>query len=349
MELSKRKQRLRSVLMQYGLESHRVKTYRSLYKKAAAYRVSTNKGTYCLKPFRGSSARLSGIYKRIAQLHAHHFRSLPRWIPAKNGKYWCSKGGRLYYVTEWIDGSELGHHEQDFQKLGAALGRLHLITPSLKSGYPSYTAREVNRFWRHHRRFASHLQELLRDESRISEWFQEHGAECLSLAEKSWSVISQLGIQRMLRKEKPSIIHGDVTRPNVIVRSGSVYLVDWELARPGSAYYEVAKTLNNITNFTVPHIKALLDGYESIRPLGREERMIVASLSRLPREAWVAARQIRSGRPSTIFEVLKETWGKRLEMVEWLDSWADFKPKHLSSVQPVPVEGGDGHVAGRSH
>jgi hypothetical protein len=38
-----------------------------------------------------------------------------------------------------------------------------------------------------------------------------------------------------------------------------------------------------------------------------------------------------------------------LEMVEWLDSWADFKPKHLSSVQPVPVEGGDGHVAGRSH
>ncbi|WP_397356667.1 phosphotransferase [Paenibacillus sp. N3.4] len=175
------------------------------------------------------------------------------------------------------------------------------------------------------------MQELCSDESDANGWFREHGAECLSLAEEAWTAISQTDIQRMLRKEKPSLIHGDVTRPNVIVRSGRVYLVDWETTRLGSAYYEVAKTLNNITNYTVPHIKALLAGYESIRPLDREERLLVASLSRLPR-----ARQIRSGRPASIFRLLKETWGKRLEMVEWLDAWANFEPKHLSTVRPAP-------------
>lgn len=129
----------------------------------------------------------------------------------------------------------------------------------------------------------------------------------------------------MLHSEKASYIHGDVTRPNVLVNDTGVYLVDWEFTHRGSFYYEIAKTLNNIANFSITHIHALLTGYERIRPFHPEERLIIASLFRLPREAWVTGRQIQMGRSSDVFARLKESWLRRIEAIQWIDLWAESK------------------------
>ncbi len=346
---STRKKHLTSVLKQYALRLYNVQAYHSLYRKEAAYRVSTDKGTFCLKPFRGSFARLSGIHKRLDDIRSSNFSSLPRWIPRKNGKYWSPQDGQFFYVTEWINGTKLGDKENDFLRLGAILARLHQSTTFSKSVSPSYTLREINRFRRMHQLFTSRLEKLNSEKRELWEWFQEHGADCLSLAEESWNVINQGSIQRILEEEKPSIIHGDVTRPNVIVQSANVFLIDWELARPGSTYYEVAKTLANVTNFSVPLTKAFLSGYESVRPLSYEEWQLIVSLTRLPREAWIAARQILSGRPSVTFHVLKVTWGRRMEWVGWLDSWANLGSSRMSISISDPDQGMDADVVSLSN
>jgi Ser/Thr protein kinase RdoA (MazF antagonist) len=334
-------QRLNLILQQYGLSTYKIHDCRSLYKKKAAYRAFTDKGSFLLKPYKGQQRLLSRVCSRLAWLKKHSFESMPQWLITVNGKHWIIKNGRIYYVTEWLDGTPLGEDEQDYERLGEVLARLHMISRKRSSVHPSFSNMEIYRFRNRHRKFARYLRAIQKKRNGSSAWFRERGDQCLSLADEAWKTLKQHDIKRMLRKEKPSIIHGDVTSPNVIVHTDGVYLVDWERVRRGSAYYEVAKTLNNVAAFSVPYMKAFLDGYEKHYPLMPEERLIIASLFRLPREAWIVAEQIQSSIHTDMFDVLKKTWPKRLGAIRWLDGWARQKPQAPVNDKPsIPEEEG---------
>lgn len=310
----------RPILLKYGLRALKVKACSSVYKQAAAYHVTTDKGEFLLKPFIGAKNRLDRVYSRITWLTNNGYRNMPKWLKTTDGKHWVSNNGRLHYVSEWIKGSKPGEKEDEYARVGEALAQLHKISKSRESGNIPYSVREINRFREQHRVFAHHLAVIKTRGS--SRWFSNHGAECLSMAEDAWKTLRHSDIQRLLKREKSCLIHGDVTTPNIIINNNEAYLVDWEFARRGSAYYEVAKTLNNVSNYSVPHMTAFLSGYEKISPLMPEERLIIASLFRLPREAWIAANQIRLGQTTSLYTILKKAWHRRLEAVAWLDQWA---------------------------
>lgn len=325
--------RLNSILLKYGLTNSQIYPCSSLYKKVAAYRVSTDKGTFLLKPYKGSNS-LRRISFRLESLKNNDFISMPEWLHTVNGERWITKNGRHYYVTEWVEGTRLGEAE-DYEKLGETIARLHIVSRRPTAVRPSFTLREIERFRKHHHKFTRYLPAIQNLRKPIGAWFHERGDECRRLAEEAWDTLRQPDVRRLLWKEKPSVIHGDVTRPNIIVNPGGLYLVDWERARLGSAYYEVAKTLNNVTDYSVDRMKAFLDGYEKYNPITPEERLIIASFFRLPREVWISARQVRKSNDNALFSTLKETWPMRLDAIRWLDEWAK-KPQStvhgLSSV-----------------
>jgi Ser/Thr protein kinase RdoA (MazF antagonist) len=120
----------------------------------------------------------------------------------------------------------------------------------------------------------------------------------------------------------PALIHGDVTRPNIIINSKGLFLIDWDCLRMGSTYNEIVKTLSNTTYYNPILINALLRGYEEIKPLKSAERLLISALFRLPREAWGAARNIARGRGHRSFRVLEQTWEQRLIAIRCLDEWA---------------------------
>ncbi|WP_221469012.1 phosphotransferase [Cohnella nanjingensis] len=308
--------------MEYGLRNHRIYAHPSVYKKIAAYRVMTEKESFCLKPYGGMRRQLQRVCSRTERLRKLGFTGIPQWLPSKKGTYWITKNRRHYYVTEWIDGSHLGGKEEDYARLGEALARLHLISNRQSPVMPSIAMKEINRLRFQHMAFVTHLRSLKKQRNEFGQWFKEQGQQCLSLAEESWSVLSQPKVKRIFQQYQPSLIHGDVTRQNVIIHPNGLYLVDWEAVRWGCAYYELAKTLSNVTDYSEPLMKALLAGYEEHKPLTRTERFIVACLYRLPREAWYSARQIHDGKRASAFNVLTETWSKRLEMIRGLDAWA---------------------------
>lgn len=310
----------RPILLKYGMRALKVKACSSVYKKAAAYHVTTDKGEFVLKPFSGSNSRLARVYSRITWLSNNGFRNMPNWLTTRNGKHSVNNKGRVYYVSDWIKGSNLGDKDEEFEKVGEALAQLHIKSKRRESGSPFYSVKEFNRFRQQHRVFLTHLAVIKK--RGISNWFRRKGDQCVSLAEDAWRTLRRSDIQQLLRHEKHCLIHGDVTTPNIILNQNNVYLVDWEFARRGSAYYEIAKTLNNICNYSVPHMSAFLAGYEKITPLKPEERLIIASFFRLPREAWIAANQMRLGRTSAAYNILKRAWHKRIQAVEWLDEWA---------------------------
>ncbi|KIL37126.1 hypothetical protein SD71_03995 [Cohnella kolymensis] len=320
MRQGKAKRWYRPILLQYGMRALKVTACGSFYKKVAAYHVTTDKGEFLLKPFAGFKSRLDRVYSRIVWLTGSGFSNMPKWRTTLRGKHYVNKNGRLYYVSDWIKGSKLGDRDEDYEKIGEVLAQLHKVSKRSASGFRRYSAKEINRFRQQHRLFISNLAVIKKTGS--SKWLTKHGNQCVSLAEKAWKTLRHPDIQQALKNEKPCIIHGDVTTPNIILNSNGVVLVDWEFARLGSAYYEIAKTMSNISNYSLPYMRVFLSGYEKISPLKPEERLIIASLFRLPREAWIAAGEIRSGRPSPAYTILKKAWTGRIRAVEWVDHWA---------------------------
>ncbi|UUZ84329.1 hypothetical protein LJK88_11835 [Paenibacillus sp. P26] len=64
----KNKSILQQIARSYGLSVRKVRSYSSQYKKVAAYRVTTDKGTYMIKPFVGTRRRLMALASYAARL-----------------------------------------------------------------------------------------------------------------------------------------------------------------------------------------------------------------------------------------------------------------------------------------
>ncbi|NGQ93624.1 phosphotransferase [Brevibacillus sp. SYP-B805] len=320
---TEQKQWVHAVVASYGLNIHEWHPLPSYYKKAAVFRVATNRGTFALKPFAGRKERLAQVSARLQRLDKCGFHHVPRWITTPKGERWVSHNGQLYYLSEWIDGAELGNTPLHYEELGEVLAKLHRVSADTAAASGS-SLRKINRFLQQHRVFAQSLPVLRKNKGEIGKWYRQHGERCKSLANQAWRSFGDARVKQLLSKEKPALIHGDVTRPNVILNESGLYLLDWEFVSEGSTYYEVAKTLANVTHFHTANMRAFLRGYEKHRPLTPEERLLIGAFFRLPREAWYVAQAIRQGKKPAMFEIMKRSWPGRIAAIAWLDRWASL-------------------------
>lgn len=321
--------RLKNIARKYSLTLTNVKPCASQYKRVAAYRAQTERGPFLIKPFYGrmkntrltSKEQIVKVAACVRILQESAYPHMPRWLLSSTGSYWVAREGRPYYMTEWIEGRKLQPEAQDYRNLGHALASLHAFRNPGLSAKSRFTEALVHAFQSRHRSFRRRLR-LVQQDKREGYWFRRHGEVCVALAERSSALLDQPAVAKILSEENlhPALIHGDITMPNILIHSDALYLIDWDLSGPGSTYYEVARTLANVTHFNSAWIQALLEGYEEVRPLQPEERIVIRALFGFPREAWTAALALRSGRAT--FRVVKETWDARLEAIRWMDRWS---------------------------
>ncbi|TJY43967.1 aminoglycoside phosphotransferase family protein [Cohnella pontilimi] len=319
---------LKTVIRRFGLSAREVTPHSSFYRPNAAYRVTSGQGDWVLKPFRRTPGRsdaehqIRAVVACIRTLEKSKYPHMPLWRTTTSGRYWLSSGDTVFYMTEWVKGRILSRKPAEFEELGNALARLHGLGRSM-SGH-RYTRRHKHLLRAKERRFRTQLSKLSKQNSPGGQWFAAHGSECNALAHEAWSLLRrpEASLAMDQEREEPSLIHGDVTIPNIIVTAAGIKLIDWDTLRVGSRYMELVKALSNVTGFNPELMAALLRGYEEIRPLNLGERLTIAGLFRLPREAWYSAEALANGRKHSAFEPLRQTWPDRLEAVRWLDEWA---------------------------
>jgi Ser/Thr protein kinase RdoA (MazF antagonist) len=326
------KARLANIAKQYGLHLRRLKPYDTLYKKNAAYRASTNKGKFLIKALhiRTFGTKLTNqqqsdrVSSYIKKLKACRYPNFANWLITKSGHYYVNKNGRQYYMTEWIEGHNLQNDVQEYEALGRALANLHTICKDDHSSMSAFTKRQIKLYKVQEHRFRHQLKVIRGKKTFTKKWFQKRGDRCSALAYEAWKIFRTPEVKQIMSEEikHPALIHGDVTRPNIIINSKGLFLIDWDCLRMGSTYNEIVKTLSNTTYYNPILINALLCGYEDIKPLKPAERLLISALFRLPREAWGAARSIAIDRGHRGFRVLEQTWDERLNAIRCLDEWA---------------------------
>lgn len=319
--------KFRTITKQYGLNLIRIKTYDSLYKKNAVYCATTNQGKYLVKALNTRSLGMrmpkEQYFSYIRKLKSANYPYAPQWRRA-GGRYSVVWHGKSYYITEWITGRGIMKDVQDYESLGRALARLHSIRGVQHTPAPLYTQQRLNTFKLHSHRFHHHLITVQKKKSSSSKWFEKHGDSCVHLTNEAWAILNDPQVKHIISRERrhPTLTHGDVTIPNIVIHPRGLVLIDWDCLRPGSMYYEIAKTLANTTHYKPFLIDAFLQGYEANRPLRSSERLLISALFRLPREAWNAASKIAVGRSPRGLSLLVETWNDRLNAIHHLDDWA---------------------------
>lgn len=323
--------KLKNVVLQYGLTLKSLQPYDSHYKRAAAYCAVTDQGQYLIKPFYGRKKNLRltpkvqivKVSSYIQKLQENGYPHIPKWLSSNSGNYWVSRQGRPYYMTEWVEGRKLHTEEQDYHTLGRALASLHSFNNHGIVAKSRVTLNLINGFRKRHYLFRRRLRDL-RQNKREGYWFKVNGKKCNTLCNDAFSILKNPLVMKILSEEEnhPTLIHGDVTFPNIIVQSSKLFLIDWDMTCVGSTYYEVAKTLANLSHFNPSLIQALLKGYEEIKPLLPEERLLIRALFGFPREAWMAAYHLKLHGKRTTLHLVRQTWDARLAAIQWMDQWA---------------------------
>jgi len=333
------KSRIRRITRRFGLIPLSSNSVASFYRKNAVVRVQTRSGAYAVKPFIRSSLLRSSTMDQmkttasfIQLLTDNGFSNMPIWLTSNSGRLWTLNQGRPFYVAPWIKGRSL-ENQEDYVKLGRALASLHITSSRFLSlNSPFYDHIEL---WKNHDRlFRRRMARAYHTDIRTRRWYKKFGEACNRFSDRSWTKLKELEIVDLLEREKirPALIHNDITSHNVIISDDSqLFIIDWDSVKIGSIYVDITTSLMNTTQFNPVFIFSLLKGYEQLRPLDQTERKLIASLYRLPREAWHATRSSkrpRSRNECNMLDIMEQTWVVRLRAMNVVDEWANQTYTH---------------------
>ncbi|QDY86177.1 aminoglycoside phosphotransferase family protein [Paenibacillus polymyxa] len=327
------KAQIRKITRRFGLIPLKSSLVSSLYRKNAVIQVKTKKGIYALKPFSRSKVVYSNTIQQMERVASYirllkkrKYTYMPTWLPTHSGKLWTLDQGTPFYVSQWIKGRGL-ETADDYEKLGLALATLHATSTGLhwtEKGTPPPTIQQL-RIWKNQDRlFQKKMTKVSHQDKKYRNWYNTHGKDCNRLSRRAWKDLQDASIIRLLRVERrhPSLIHGDITIPNVIISDdGQLKIIDWDRVKIGSVYADLAKALMNTTQFNPEFVQSLLKGYQKRKPLSRTERKIVTALYKLPREAWHASRHPNRSRDREILDNWDQSWPLRLQIIHILQEW----------------------------
>ena len=243
--------------------------------------------------------------RRVVARHCHlDEHGIPTAVPIQlaNGSLIAEKGGMAWTLLPFVEGGMLGTDEESLKSLGQTLAQLQQIPTT--DCFPD----DYRMGW-----------------SLFEEMFE------IADDTNSWSdfLISLKKETDTLREQIPAglpqgILHGDLFPDNIIGDGAVAAILDLEEAFIGPCAFDLMMAFVGFGwNEEGPineRWKALLEGYESVRPLSREERFALPALHRyatLSIAAWRYWKHVMA-QPD---EALKMRY---LEMTERLEIGFDF-------------------------
>ena len=243
--------------------------------------------------------------RRVVARHCHlDEHGIPTAVPIQlaNGSLIAERGGMAWTLLPFVEGGMLGTDEESLKSLGQTLARLQQIPTT--DCFPD----DYRMGW-----------------SLFEEMFE------IADDTNSWSdfLISLKKETDTLREQIPAglpqgILHGDLFPDNIIGDGAVAAILDLEEAFIGPCAFDLMMAFVGFGwNEEGPineRWKALLEGYESVRPLSREERFALPALHRyatLSIAAWRYWKHVMA-QPD---EALKMRY---LEMTERLEIGFDF-------------------------
>ena len=243
--------------------------------------------------------------RRVVARHCHlDEHGIPTAVPIEflDGKLVVQKEGMAWTILPFVEGGMLGNDRKSLKSLGETLALLQQIPT-------------VDCFPDDYRMGWSLFKEMFEIADDTNSWSDF----LISLKKESESLRNQIPADL-----PQGILHGDLFPDNVIGEGSVSAILDLEEAFIGPCAFDLMMAFVGFGwNDGEPigeRWNALLEGYESIRPLSQEEKLALPALHRY------ATLSIASWRywKHVMTQPIEEFKGRYLEMAHRLDQQIDF-------------------------
>ncbi|MBL9020424.1 MAG: homoserine kinase [Myxococcales bacterium] len=230
------------------------------------FELETDRGRFFVRVNEGKAEVDVAWEARLVAALAENGVVTPPPILAVDGRPYAplaSERGKWVSVFPWRSGVHLAPSEvtaDSAGKLGEALARLHAAGLALPTTWRRGSIYDHDHLTARFDRFASSLDPAL--------------AHAISILGEELAIAAEAAPVR--RRATWGLIHGDLFRDNVLWEGGVITaILDFEQASGGSLAYDLAVCLNDwcwTGRPELPLARALLEGYQRVRPLTPGDR-----------------------------------------------------------------------------
>jgi homoserine kinase type II len=231
------------------------------------FSIETDQGRYFVRVNEGKAEVDVAWEARIVAALAENGVVTPPPLPAaSDGKPYAplaNERGKWVSVFPWRGGVHLAPGDvtpEAAGKLGAALAQLHVAGLALPTSWRRGSIYDHEHLVGRYGRFSTSVDPAL--------------AHAIAIIGEELTATSDAAATR--RRATQGLIHGDLFRDNVLWDAGEITaILDFEQASGGSLAYDLAVCINDWCWTGVPELglaRALLDGYQRVRPLTPGDR-----------------------------------------------------------------------------
>ena len=291
------------VAERYGLQVNGCTPVASVYRPAAVFRLETDAGPLCLKPFRYPERRLLQVLAGLDHLARRGFRRLAPVVVARDGSRYFRQDDQLYLVSRWIEGSACDLTRSQHRRAAAdSLGTFHAAARGCArrgghAAWPERYARVVGDLEAMAALAAAGPHPATPDVAererceRFDRLFLQWLPPFLTAARAAAAGINCPTYRRLAARAgaQAEFCHGDFVAPNLVIDSaGTAVLIDLDTWRPELRLYDLAKLVANGAFWRLEAAGEILAAYAAHLPLCPEERALLPLAIEPPREFWWA-------------------------------------------------------------
>lgn len=283
-----------STLAKYNIDLKKVTKSRSVYKI-----IDSEDKTYCLKKIKHGAGKARNGDVLVNILTENGFTNTSKYLRTQEGEISVKYDKFILYLTEWIDGEECNMSTlEEAVNCAALLANFHKAARNIDfsklkvknnlKNLPKIFYRNLSNF----ERFDNLIQKKrIRNEfdvvySRYIETFYSRGLTALNILNNSnyYLLSREASVSRTL-------CHDSFYYQNIIKKDGNYYIIDLDSIIIDLQVSDLGKFIRRLmfkTSFQWNFDKAkyIIEAYNSVKPLSREELEVMLALIIFPHKFW---------------------------------------------------------------
>jgi CotS family spore coat protein len=286
---------LEKILENYDIE------YKSVEKVRSAYRVTDENNSYCLKMLGRGFKRAHKSFFLSNALLGRSFDNLAPYVYTKDNEYLIKHKKSSFYMTGWIDGEEISFKDvDDILDSARLLARFHIAAKNLDMP-KEIKIRNRHNGWLEH--FNKQIDTVKGFEAKIERKSKTAGFDLIFknnlhiFTEEAAFSVSLLNTDEAkqafkIAESEKYICHDSFYYQNILRdQEGKLYLVDLESSLLDCPMSDLGKLIRRILckhkfKWDFDLCRRIIDAYDSIRPIEREELYPLLAMIAFPHKYW---------------------------------------------------------------
>jgi len=284
---------LLSVMHKYNLK------LLSAEKVRSAYKVITESGKFCLKRRKHGKSKIKNGCVLTEELILNKFTNTAQYFRPKDGTFFVKYKKNIFFLTEWIEGSECDLTNIDeavnctkllaqFHNISNMIDHNKMDIPRILNNWPKVFASTLNNFEKFKRIIDG---KRIKNEFDILffgnlENFYNMGMSAIDILNKSQYYKSQ-----KLANDNKMICHNSFYYQNIIKKDGEYFIIDLDSITIDLQVSDLGKLIRRLMfkkayGWNFYFAKVLIEAYNSVKVLEKQDLEIILAFIIFPYKFW---------------------------------------------------------------